>query len=93
MFTWDANKARSNEKKHGVSFQEALSAFADSEGLEWRDEEHSESEHWFTRVARSAEGRVLFVVYAVGRLEDEQEITRIISARKASRKERKAYAG
>jgi uncharacterized protein len=93
MFTWDDNKARSNERKHGVSFQEALSAFADSKGLEWQDEEHSESEDRFMRVARSSEGRVLFVDYAVWRFDDEQETIRIISARKASRKERTAYAG
>ena len=44
MFSWDARKARANLKKHGVSFEEAATVFADPNGLDYDDIEHSESE-------------------------------------------------
>jgi hypothetical protein len=93
MFSWDAGKAIGNRKKHGVPFEEAATIFADPNGLEWEDLEHAETEPRWKRLALSAEGRVLLVVYTLRRLRNGIETIRIISARQASQKERQAYAG
>jgi uncharacterized DUF497 family protein len=90
MFEWDPRKAKSNRLKHGVSFEEAATAFLDTDGLDGEDLEHSESEVRRLRLAKSSLGRVLVIAYTIRRKDDE-EITRIISARRASRKERKDY--
>jgi uncharacterized DUF497 family protein len=93
VFSWEAQKAIANYEKHGVSFEEAATVFSDPEGLDWEDIEHSLSERRSKRLGISAVGRVLLVVYTLRRLKHGQESVRIISARQASRKERKAYAG
>ena len=93
MFSWDAQKAAKNRKKHGIPFEEAATVFADPSGLDWEDLEHAETEPRWKRLALSAEGRVLLVVYTLRRLRNDIETIRIISARQASQKERKAYAG
>jgi uncharacterized protein len=93
MFTWDSRKAILNLAKHGVSFQEAATVFDDIRGLEWEDFEHSLIELRLKRLAISQAGRVLIVVYTIRRTKHGKEAIRIISARQASRKERKAYAG
>jgi len=93
VFAWDARKALGNLRKHGVSFEEGARVFSDPDGLDWFDFEHSLSERRSTRVGFSLSGRILFVVYTIRRLKNEKETIRIISARQATRKERKAYAG
>ena len=93
MFSWDVRKARKNRKKHGVPFEEASTIFADPEGLDWDDFEHADVEPRWKRLALSAAGRVLLVVYTLRRSKNGIETVRIISARQASHKERKAYAG
>jgi len=93
MFSWDAQKALRNHKKHGVPFEEASTLFSDPDGLDWEDLEHGHMEPRWKRLAISREGRVLLVVYTLRRLKNGTETIRIISARQASRKERKAYAG
>ena len=90
MFSWDPRKAKSDRLKHGVSFEEAATAFLDPSGLDGEDLEHSESEARRLRLAKSSLGRVLVIAYRTRR-RDNEEITRIISARRASRKERKKY--
>jgi uncharacterized DUF497 family protein len=90
MFDWDPGKAQSNRRKHGVSFEEAATAFLDPDGLDGEDLGHSEAESRRLRLAKSGLGRVLVIAYTVRRKNDE-ETTRIISARRASRKERKRY--
>ena len=90
MFEWDPRKAKSNRLKHGVSFEEAATAFLDPAGLDGEDLEHSESESRRLRLAKGSLGKVLVIAYTIRRKDDE-EITRIISARRASRKERKKY--
>ncbi|HYL63450.1 MAG TPA: BrnT family toxin [Candidatus Methylomirabilis sp.] len=93
MFSWDARKALNNLKKHGVSFEEAATIFVDPEALDWDDPEHSYSEQRSKRLGLSLAGRIVIVVYAQRRLKHGQEVIRIISARQATRKERKAYTG
>ena len=92
MFSWDARKALKNYKKHGVPFEEAATIFGDPDGLDWQDIQHGQTERRWKRLGRSSQGRVLLVVYTLRRLRNGAETIRIISARQASRKERKAYA-
>ncbi len=93
MFSWDARKALKNSTKHGVPFEEASTIFSDPDGLDWEDLEHAHAEPRWKRLGLSRVGRVLLVVYTLRRLKNGAETIRIISARQASRKERKAYAG
>ena len=91
MFEWDTRKAAVNRAKHGVSFEEAGTVFGDPDALDGSDLRHSGKELRFLRLGRAATGRVLIVAYTVRRRGDGESI-RIISARRASRKERAAYA-
>jgi uncharacterized DUF497 family protein len=93
VFSWDTRKAQRNLEKHGVSFEEAVTVFADADALEWEDREHSQEEQRWKRLGLSAGGRVIILVYTSRRMKDGNATIRIISARRASRKERKAYAG
>lgn len=92
MFEWDESKATANLAKHDVSFDEAATVFADSKGLDGPDVLHSTHERRFLRLGRSAAGRVLMVAYTQRRSGDVDTV-RIVSARRASRKERAAFAG
>ena len=85
-FEWDQTKAERNLGKHGVSFDEAASAFEDPLYLDFFDPEHSEEEHRYIRVGCSAQGRILLISYT-----ERQGMLRLISARPATRKERQAY--
>ena len=87
VFEWDPAKASTNRLKHGVSFEEAASAFADGRALDGPDLRHSSAEARFLRLASSEPGRVLVVAYTIRR-KSSGETIRIISARHASRKER-----
>jgi uncharacterized DUF497 family protein len=88
-----SSKAIANFEKHRVSFEEAATIFADTEGLDWQDLTHSNQEIRYKRIGLSIERNVLLVVYTVRRSRDGKETIRIISARSASRKERQAYSG
>jgi uncharacterized protein len=90
VFEWDARKAAGNRSKHGVAFDEAATVFGDPDALDGPDLSHSEKEPRFLRLGRAVTGRVLMVAYTVRRRDDGESI-RIISARRASRKERLAY--
>ncbi len=90
MFEWDTRKAVANHTKHGTSFEEAATVFADPQALDGQDLRHSREEPRFLRLGRAATGRVLIVAYTVRRQHDGESI-RIISARQASRRERLAY--
>jgi uncharacterized protein len=93
VFAWDAKKATANLEKHGISFEDAATVFADPEALDWSDVTHSSAEPRSKRLGRSLSGRVILTVYTTRRSSDGKETIRIISARQASRKEREAYAG
>ena len=85
-FAWDENKNRSNLKKHGVDFNDAVRAWYDPDRLDYFDAEHSKDEiRWIFLGAVG--GIVLFVVET----EPNGETIRIISARKASKQEQEAY--
>ncbi len=89
-FTWDIAKARSNFRKHGVSFEEAKSVFFDEFALQFYDED-SEDEDRFLLLGVSDHFRMLIVVYCE-RGECSEEL-RIISARKPTQSERRHYQG
>jgi uncharacterized protein len=91
VFEWDARKAAANLAKHAVSFDEAATVFGDPAALDGPDMLHSAHEARFLRLGRSAAARVLMVAYTQRRSGNVDTI-RIISARRASRKERSAYA-
>jgi uncharacterized protein len=85
-FEWDADKAASNAKKHGVSFAEAMTVFGDPLELTIPDPYHSQSEPRYLSIGLSAAGRLLVVAYT-----EREERTRILSAREATPKERRQY--
>ena len=86
LFEWDPEKAAKNEKVHGITFDEASSAFGDTLSLIIYDPLHSEEENRFILIGTSHKNRLLVVVH----IEPENRI-RIISARKATKNERKQY--
>ena len=87
-FEWDENKARINQEKHGVSFDEAKTVFDDADALQIFDPDHSESEDRFIMLGMSSVLRILVVCHCY-RADDET--IRIISARKATRNECSTY--
>ena len=93
FFAWDVAKALKNYEKHGVSFEEAATVFDDPLSLEWEDIEHSEREPRMKRLGISAQRWLLALVYTKRSLEDGTQTIRIITARRASRKERQIYSG
>jgi len=87
-FAWDERKNRENQRKHSISFEEATTIFADENARLIHDPEHSQSEDRFILLGFSSKLRILVVMHAYR--QDEKEV-RIISARKATPKERKQY--
>ena len=84
-FAWDPRKAQENNRKHGVTFDEAATCFADELGLELTDQTHADR---LILIGRSSATRLLLVVHAVL---DEGDLIRIISARMTTRNERRKY--
>jgi len=86
LFEWDPNKAKLNIETHGISFDEASTAFRDPLSRTIEDPLHSEGEDRFALIGRSIEGRLLIVVHT-----ERDDRIRIISARLATKKERFTY--
>jgi len=85
-FEWDSSKANANLKKHGVPFEEGASIFGDPLSLTIPDPQHSQQEQRFITVGVSAKARTLVVVHV-----ERGDRVRIISARLATKGERKTY--
>lgn len=85
-FEWDEAKAEANLAKHGVSFEEAASVFDDPMFLVFADPDHSRTEQRFLILGESGETRLLVVSYT-----ERGESVRIISAREATKAERRDY--
>ncbi len=85
-FEWDAEKAATNLRKHGVSFDEAVTAFGDPLSVLLPDPDHSVSEERWLVLGLSSAARLLVVAFV-----DRPPRTRIISARLATRRERISY--
>ncbi len=86
LFEWDEEKNDRNIKRHGVGFEEAKTAYNDPFLLTFPDEEHSDIEERYINLGISAKGRILVVIHT-----ERNKNIRIISSRKATRKERKYY--
>ena len=85
-FSWEPRKAAGNERKHGVSFEEAVTAFGDPLSLTVTDLQHSETENRFIPLGLSATSRLLVVAHV-----ERGDDIRLINARLASRRERIEY--
>jgi uncharacterized protein len=85
-FIWDINKAKENIRNHAVSFDEAVEIFDDLNSIESFDSLHSADELRFRRLGLSSK-RLLFLIYTIREVIDNDEVIRIISARKANNKE------
>ena len=85
-FEWDAAKARANARKHGVSFEEAASAFYDALSVTIPDPDHSAGESRFLLIGLTVKNRLVVVAHT-----DRDDRIRLISARRASRRERRSY--
>jgi len=86
-FAWDKAKAAENLRKHGVSFEEASTVFADENARLKHDPDHSQEEDRFILLGLSAKLRMLIVCH----VHRKEQIIRLISARKATRNESKQY--
>ena len=91
-FEWDENKAVDNERKHdGVTFKESAETFLDANAVEDYDGEHSDAEEIrYLRIGNSSK-RLLRVSFPVRNVETDDEIIRIISARKGKAEEEEIY--
>jgi uncharacterized DUF497 family protein len=86
LFEWDPDKEAANRRRHGVSFDEAKTAFSDPLAVTMPDPDHSANETRFLLLGTSNHGRLLLVAHT-----DRGQRVRIISARPASRRERRTY--
>lgn len=87
-FEWDENKNRINQRKHGISFEEAKTVFYDDEALVIDDPEHSEEEERFIILGLSLQANLLVVCHCC---RNSDSVIRIISARKAAKTESSYY--
>lgn len=87
-FEWDENKNRINQRKHGISFEEAKTVFYDDEALVIDDPEHSEEEERFIILGLSLQANLLVVCHCC---RNSDSVIRIISARKATKTESSYY--
>jgi hypothetical protein len=86
IFDWDLEKARSNARKHGVTFEEAATVFSDPLSLLMADPDHSLAEQRYVVLGLSSRQRLLVVAFA-----ERPPRTRLISARRATPQERRRY--
>jgi len=85
-FEWDEAKDLSNQRRHGVDFEEAKTVFNDPRSITVADAQHSEDEDRFIDIGISSRGRLIVVCYT-----ERAESIRIINCRKATRSEGKTY--
>jgi uncharacterized DUF497 family protein len=88
VFRWSESKAEANNKKHGVTFEEAATVFGDENAKIYDDEDHSTDEERFLLLGHSVISRLLMVCHCY---REDDAVTRIISARTATRHERRKY--
>ena len=90
-FEWDATKAETNRRKHGVTFRQAATVFRDRLAVSIRDDAHSDSEARWVTVGQTANGALVVVIHTYHEIEPGEASVRIISARPATRRERRNY--
>jgi len=87
-FEWDERKAEQNERKHGISFEEAQTAFEDENARLSHDPDHSQDEDRYILLGMSAVLRILVVCHVY---RENDEVIRLVSARKATKREQQQY--
>jgi len=87
-FEWDKRKEAGNVKKHGLSFEEARTAFYDENAIQFYDPDHSDEEDRFVLLGLSLKPQVLVVCHC---FRESETVVRLISARKADNDEERAY--
>ena len=87
-FEWDEKKNKANIRKHGVAFEEAMTVFFDENAILFDDPEHSDREERFLLLGMSTEANVMIVCHCC---RQSDTVIRIISARKATRREERRY--
>ena len=90
-FEWDPMKARTNQRKHGITFEEAVNVFDDPYALFEQDRTHGKTGELRWQAIGLVEGMVVLLVAHTVREEGQHEVIRLISARSATRKERNRY--
>lgn len=90
-FDWHPEKAKTNVIKHGIPFEQSTSIFHDPKALSVFDDEHSENEERWVTIGIDKNGILLVMVHTFHQIEKECCRIRIISARKATKKEAKQY--
>lgn len=90
-FEWDPQKAKSNFHNHGVSFEDAATAFKDPNALSIFDDEHSTNEERWITLGISSSGKLLVTCHTFQELDSKTCVIRIFSSRKATKKESKQY--
>ena len=89
-FDWDQAKANANSKKHGVTFEEARTVFFDEFAVQFFDEDHSSEEERFLLLGLSSDAKLLLVCHCE---RAHGNVIRMISARKATKREAAHYRG
>ncbi len=89
LFDWDDTKNKKNITKHGISFEEASTVFLDERALMFDDPEHSEEEERFLLLGMSEDANLCIVCHCYRK---SDTVIRLISARKATKKEKERYA-
>jgi uncharacterized protein len=92
-FEWDPTKARENVKKHQVSFQRAATVFRDPHAVSIFDKDHSQIEDRWITLGMDNQGIIIVVIHTFRQSNEVSSFIRIISARKATKKERQQYEG
>lgn len=85
-FAWDSEKAESNLRKHGVSFEEGRTIFADSDEVMLSDPDHSADEERYISIGRASNGEVMLACYT-----ENDDLIRLISVRRAAPAEIRVY--
>jgi len=92
-FDWDRNKAKLNLAKHNISFEHATTAFRDPSAITVYDNNHSDIEDRWVTLGLSTNGILLVISHTFRDIDKNTVLIRIISVRKASKKEQEQYAG
>lgn len=92
-FEWDPAKAKANLRKHRIAFDRAAEVFLDPQAVSVFDEEHSEHEERWVSLGKDRRGNLLVLVHTFSEISVEECEIRIISARKAGKRETRQYEG
>ena len=91
IFEWDDEKAKKNQRKHKVNFEEAKTVFGDPLLVSFPDEYHSDEEQRLVSIGASSQDKILLVAHTEILENDDTIVVRLISARKATASERRVY--